>query len=207
MNTRIKICGITRPQDALAAADLGADAIGLVFFSGSKRAVDVAQAQAVVRTLPPLVSAVGLFVNADAAEVAAVLQQVPLDVLQFHGDETAAFCRQFARPYIKAVRVAAAAAADIDAAARDFTDARALLLDAAVPGQYGGTGQRFDWQLLPAQMPMPWLLAGGLDADNVAQAIAQSGAVAVDVSGGVESAPGIKDAAKMAAFIRQVRGG
>ncbi len=205
MNTRIKICGITRPQDALAAADLGADAIGLVFFSGSKRAVDVAQAQAVVRTLPPLVSAVGLFVNADAAEVAAVLQQVPLDVLQFHGDETAAFCRQFARPYIKAVRVAAAA--DIDAAARDFTDARALLLDAAVPGQYGGTGQRFDWQLLPAQMPMPWLLAGGLDADNVAQAIAQSGAVAVDVSGGVESAPGIKDAAKMAAFIRQVRGG
>ena len=150
-------------------------------------------------------SAVGLFVNADAAEVAAVLQQVPLDVLQLHGDETAAFCRQFARPYIKAVRVAAAA--DIDAAARDFTDARALLLDAAVPGQYGGTGQRFDWQLLPAHIPMPWLLAGGLDADNVAQAIAQSRAVAVDVSGGVESAPGIKDAAKMAAFIRQARGG
>ena len=205
MNTRIKICGITRPQDALAAADLGVDAIGLVFFNGSKRAVDAAQAQAVVRALPPLVSAVGLFVNADAAEVAAVLQQVPLDVLQFHGDETAALCRQFARPYIKAVRVATAA--DIDAAARDFADARALLLDAAVPGQYGGTGQRFDWCVLPAQMPMPWLLAGGLDANNVAQAIAQSGAVAVDVSGGVESAPGIKDVAKMAAFIRQARGG
>ena len=132
-------------------------------------------------------------------------QWVPLDVLQFHGDETAAFCRQFARPYIKAVRVATAA--DIDAAARDFADARALLLDAAVPGQYGGTGQRFDWCVLPAQMPMPWLLAGGLDANNVAQAIAQSGAVAVDVSGGVESAPGIKDVAKMAAFIRQARGG
>ena len=202
---RIKVCGLTRVEDVQAAVAAGVDAIGLVFFSGSKRAVDVAQAQAVVRTLPPLVSAVGLFVNADAAEVAAVLQQVPLDVLQFHGDETAAFCRQFARPYIKAVRVAAAA--DIDAAARDFTDARALLLDAAVPGQYGGTGQRFDWQLLPAQMPMPWLLAGGLDADNVAQAIAQSRAVAVDVSGGVESAPGIKDVAKMAAFIRQARGG
>ena len=203
MPVRSKICGITRTEDALAAARLGADAIGLVFYAGSKRHVDVAAAQTIVAALPPLVSVVGLFVNAGAAEVQAVLEQVPLDVLQFHGDEGDAFCRQFARPYLKAVRVRSAD--DIQAACARFPGARALLFDAYHPQAYGGTGHSFDWTLLPSALPKPWVLAGGLTPDNVAEAIAVSGAAAVDVSGGVENAPGIKDAGKMAAFLQAVR--
>lgn len=201
---RCKVCGITRPQDALAAARLGVDAIGLVFFAGSKRYVNVTQAKAVVEVLPPFVSVVGLFVNATVAEVESVLQQVPLDVLQFHGDEQAAFCRQFARPYIKAIRVSAKA--DVNQAIAAYADARALLFDAAIPGHYGGTGQGFDWSMLPAHIPMPWVLSGGLNADNVGDAIAQTQAVAVDLSSAVECAPGIKDAAKMAALMAAIRG-
>ncbi|MCP2039726.1 phosphoribosylanthranilate isomerase [Neisseria sp. HSC-16F19] len=203
MSVRSKICGITRPEDAVAAARLGADAIGLVFYAGSKRHVDIPTAQIIVAALPPLVSVVGLFVNATAAEVQTVLTQVPLDVLQFHGDEDDDFCRQFARPYLKAVRVQSAD--DIQAACTRFPGARALLFDAYHPQAYGGTGHSFDWTLLPSALPKPWVLAGGLTPDNVAQAIAVSGAAAVDVSGGVESAPGIKDAGKMAAFLQAVR--
>lgn len=205
MTVRVKICGITRAEDALCAADAGADAVGLVFFSGSKRFVTVEQAQAVVRALPPMVSSVGLFVNADADVVAAILRQVPLDILQFHGDEPPEFCRQFDRLYWKAVRVRSRA--DIEAAAEHYHDARALLLDAYAPDQYGGTGQAFDWTMLPETVSMPWILAGGLTADNVRDAVRQSGAVAVDVSGGVEVAAGIKDSSKIQAFIRAAKGG
>lgn len=203
MPIRSKICGITRPEDAVAAARLGADAIGLVFYAGSKRHVDIPTAQTIVAALPPLVSAVGLFVNAGAAEVETVLKQVALDVLQFHGDEDDAFCRQFARPYWKAVRVQGAG--DIQAACGRFPGARALLFDAYHPQAYGGTGHSFDWAWLPENLSKPWILAGGLDADNVTGAVRISGAAAVDVSGGVESAPGIKDEGKMAAFLQAVR--
>lgn len=200
---RSKICGITRPEDAAAAAAVGADAIGLVFYPASPRAVEITQAQQIVAVLPPLVSAVGLFVNACAEDIHAVLRQVPLDILQFHGDEDDAFCRQFERPYLKAVRVRQAA--DIQAACRRFPQARALLFDAYHPQAYGGTGQCFDWTWLPEKLSCPWILAGGLTPENVAAAVRISGAVAVDVSGGVESAPGIKDAGKMAAFVTAVR--
>lgn len=203
MTLRIKICGITRPEDALAAAAAGADAVGLVFYADSPRHVDLTQAQAVVRVLPPFVSAVGLFVNAAADEISAVLQRVPLDVLQFHGDEPAAFCRRFHRPYIKAVRVRHAA--DIPAAVDDYPDARALLFDAHHPDYYGGTGACFDWSWLPEKINRPWILAGGLNADNVAEAVRVSGAVALDVSGGVERAKGIKDAQKIAALVCAAR--
>lgn len=202
MKIRCKMCGITRPEDAQYAAALGVDAIGLVFFSGSKRAVSSQQAQAVVRALPPFVGAVGLFVNATVEEVQTVLNQVPLDVLQFHGDEPAAFCRQFHRPYIKAVRVGCVA--DIQNAAHSYPDARALLFDASVNGQYGGTGQTFDWRLLPENINRPWILSGGLNPDNITQAIAATSAVAVDISSGIEAAPGIKDAAKMMALMEGI---
>lgn len=204
MSVRIKICGITRPEDAAAAARAGADAVGLVFYAGSPRCVDAAAARAVVRALPPLVGAVGLFVNEEARRIRGLLREVPLDILQFHGDESPEFCRQFDRPYLKAVRVRSRD--DILTAAKRFPDARALLLDAFVEGRYGGTGRSFDRSLLPAALPVPWILAGGLTPDNVAAAVAESGAAAVDVSGGVESAAGVKDAAKMAAFVRAVRG-
>ncbi len=200
---RSKICGITRPEDGRLAAEWGADAIGLVFYAKSKRAVSVAQAQAVVVALPPFVSVVALFVNETAAQIREVLRQVPIDVIQFHGDEDDAFCRQFGRPYLKAVRVRNAD--DIQTACTRFPNARALLYDAYHPSEYGGTGQHFDWTLLPAQLPKPWVLAGGLTPQNVAEAIRISGARAVDVSGGVEAAPGIKDAEKMAAFLAAVR--
>lgn len=195
MNIRTKICGMTRVEDAQLAAQLGVDAIGLIFFSGSKRCVTIAQAQAIVRAIAPFVTVVGLFVNTRAAEVQDVLAQVPLDVLQFHGDENAEFCRQFQRPYIKAVRVQNRA--DIEMAAAVYTDARALLFDAAVSGQYGGTGQSFDWQILPPALARPWVLSGGLKPQNIVSAIRQSNALAIDVCSGVEQSPGIKDKQKM----------
>lgn len=200
---RIKICGITRPQDAQTAAQLGADAIGLVFFSGSKRHIDIIQAQAIVQVLPPFVSVVGLFVNETAERIHAILQQVPLDVLQFHGDETPEFCRQFHRPYLKAVRVRNAA--DVQNAIAHYADARAVLFDAHVEGAYGGTGQSFDWQMLPEHLDGHWVLSGGLNANNIAHALRLTNAPTVDVSSGVESAAGIKDAEKMAAFIAACR--
>ena len=201
---KIKICGLTRPRDAQAAAELGADAVGLVFYAKSKRCVDAAQAAEIVATLPPEVAKVALFVNESAEQIRRILGAVPIDVLQFHGDEAPEFCRQFGKPYWKAVRVQSAQ--DIAEAAERYADAAALLLDAHIEGQYGGTGQVFDWRLLPATMPLPWILSGGLNAENVADALRVTHAQAVDVSSGVEQAPGIKSRDLMADFIRQARG-
>ena len=195
---RIKICGITRPEDALAAAEAGADAVGLVFYAKSKRAVTAVQAREITAVLPPFVSAVALFVNEQPDVICQILRQVPIDVIQFHGDEDDDFCRQFDRPYLKAVRVQSAA--DIQTACAKFPNARALLFDAYHPTEYGGTGQSFDWTLLRGNIGKPWILAGGLTAGNVAEAVKTSGAVAVDVSGGVESSAGVKDTLKIKAF-------
>ena len=195
---RTKICGLTRAEDAAAAAALGADAVGLVFYEKSRRAVTAQQAAQIAAALPPFVCAVGLFVNESADNIREVLRRVPLDVIQFHGDEDDDFCRQFDRPYLKAVRVRSAA--DIQTACTKFPNARALLFDAYHPTEYGGTGQSFDWTLLRGNIGKPWILAGGLTAGNVAEAVKTSGAAAVDVSGGVESAAGVKDALKIKAF-------
>ena len=201
---KIKICGLTRPRDAQAAAELGADAVGLVFYAKSKRCVDAAQAAEIVATLPPEVAKVALFVNETADSIRRILEAVPIDIVQFHGDEASEFCRQFGKPYWKAVRVQSAQ--DIAEAAERYADAAALLLDAHIEGQYGGTGQVFDWRLLPATMPLPWILSGGLHPGNVAAAVRQTGAAWLDVSSGVEQAPGIKSRDLMADFIRQARG-
>lgn len=201
--TRVKICGITRTQDALAAVYLGADAIGLVFYANSPRHVMPRQAREIGGALPPFVTSVGLFVNPTEEEVAEVLETVHLDLLQFHGEESPDFCRQFRVPYIKAVRVKPGL--DLVQYAAAYCDARGLLLDAFVEGAHGGTGQSFDWGLIPAALPLPIVLSGGLDAANVAAAIKQVKPWAVDVSSGVESAKGIKDAARMAAFMQGVR--
>ena len=201
--TRIKICGITRAEDALAAAHSGADAIGLVFYERSPRHVGIAQAVQLAAVLPPFVTSVGLFVNAEAAFVREVLNRVPLDLLQFHGDESPEFCAQFARPYLKAIRVKAGV--DLLQCASDFRTARGLLLDAHVEGIPGGTGATFDWTLIPRRLPLPGILSGGLDAENVAEAIAQVRPYAVDVSSGVEASKGIKDAVKIARFIQEAR--
>ena len=200
--TRIKICGITQPDDARAAADAGADAIGLVFYAGSPRAVEPEQAARIVAALPPLVSAVALFVDASADRVSAVLAQVPVDVLQFHGSESPDFCAQFARPYLKALRMEPGR--DIAALATGYGSARGLLLDSFRPGVPGGTGESFDWSQAPV-LALPLILAGGLSPDNVADAIHQLRPAAVDVSGGVESAPGRKDPELMRAFCNAVR--
>lgn len=201
--TRIKICGITRVEDALAAAHSGADAIGLVFYERSPRHVGIAQAVQLAAALPPFVTTVGLFVNAEAAFVREVLRAVPLDVLQFHGDESPEYCAQFGKPYLKAIRVKAGV--DLLQCASDFCGAKGLLLDAHVEGVPGGTGATFDWTLIPRNLPLPVILSGGLDESNVAAAITQVRPYAVDVSSGVEAAKGIKDAAKIAAFIKEVK--
>jgi phosphoribosylanthranilate isomerase len=204
LHVRTKICGITRVEDALTAVALGADAIGLVFYPNSPRVVSMQQAAAIVSSLPPLVSVVGLFVDATSDEVRNVIAGVRLDLLQFHGDETAAYCAQFNVPYIKAVAVKLGL--DLAAYATRFDTAKGLLLDAYKEGVAGGTGQVFDWKLIPETLAKPVILAGGLTPDNVAQAIAQVHPYAVDVSGGVEREKGIKDAAKIAAFIKAVEG-
>ncbi len=211
MRTRVKICGITRLQDALAAVTAGADAIGLVFYADSPRNVSLAQAAEISRQVPAFVSVVGLFVDAAPDFIRSVLAAVPLDVLQFHGDETPEQCASYGLPFIKAIRVKPQT--NLLQCAKDFSSAKALLLDTYTPGVAGGTGHAFDWNLIPATMTrdrssgMPVLiLAGGLSADNVASAIQQTQAYAVDVSGGVESAKGIKDAAKIAGFMRAVYG-
>lgn len=203
MVVRSKICGITRVEDALVAAEAGADAIGLVFYEKSPRAVDVRQARAILAALPPFVTAVGLFVDASRCFIGEVLDAVPLDLLQFHGDETPEQCEGHGRPWLKALRVRPGL--DLHAEARRFAAARALLLDAYVPGVPGGTGERFDWSLIPADLPRPVILAGGLTPGNVAEAIERVRPYGVDVSGGVEAAKGIKDAAKVAEFVRRVR--
>lgn len=203
MSTAVKICGITRIEDADAAARCGAHAIGLVFHEPSPRHVSVAQAAAIVRSLPPFVMPVGLFVDAPAQRVRDTLARVPLPLLQFHGDEPPEYCASFGVAYLKAVRVAANV--DLVEYARTYREAKGLLLDAYVAGVHGGTGTAFDWRLIPAQLPLPVVLSGGLTPDNVAQAVRTVRPRAVDVSSGVEAAKGIKDHGKIAAFIAGVR--
>lgn len=203
MRVRSKICGIIRVEDALAAVEAGADAIGLVFYAKSPRAVSVEQALAIVRALPPFVTCVGLFVDMPREALRAVLQQVPLDLLQFHGDEAPADCEGYARPYIKALRVRPGE--DVAALMAPYAGARGILLDTFVEGVPGGTGAAFDWSLVPQGSGRPIVLAGGLDAGNVAAAIRQVRPYAVDVSGGVEASKGIKDAGKIRAFVQAVR--
>lgn len=201
--TRIKICGITREEDALAVVDSGADAIGLVFYSASPRAVTVDRAAALAAVIPPFVSVVALFVDEPAESIERILHSVPIDLIQFHGDESAEFCRQFNRPWIKALRVRPSV--DIAQECRNYQGARGVLLDSWQPGVPGGTGTSFDWQLPPAHLPLPIVLAGGLHEHNVGDAIRTLRPAAVDVSGGVESSPGIKDAGRIQRFIAAVR--
>ena len=200
--TRVKICGITRPEHARAAAGAGADAIGLVFYEPSPRFVTRAQAAAVCAALPPLVSVVGLFVNPAPGEVEATVAGLPVDLLQFHGEEPPELCAGAGKPYVKAVRVRTRD--DVVAAAVRHPEARALLLDAHHDALWGGTGTRFDWGLVPSGVAHPIVLAGGLTPENVAGAIRLVRPFAVDVSGGVESAPGEKDPERMERFMKEV---
>ena len=202
MRTRVKICGITRVQDAAAAAAAGADAIGLVFYPPSPRYLSIERAAEIRDALPPFVQTVALFVNADAAQVAQAIGRVHPGMLQFHGEEAPDFCAQFGLPFIKACRVRPGV--DPLAYLRPYGRAAAWLFDSHVP-EYGGVGESFDWSLIPSGPSRPLILSGGLDSANVARAIRTVRPWGVDVSSGVESAKGIKDAAKMAAFIGEVR--
>lgn len=204
MKTRIKICGITTVQDAGYAVAAGADAIGLVFYRKSPRNIDEHAARKIVESLPPFVTTVGLFVDADNASVQQVLNAVPLDLLQFHGNETAEFCNAFSRPYIKAVRVRDDT--DFHAQCTEYETAAGLLLDSYKKGVPGGTGDAFNWNLIPRDLPLPVILAGGLNPLNVADAIAKVSPFAVDVSSGVEQVPGRKDEQAVHAFARAVLG-
>lgn len=201
MRTRIKICGITRPVDARAAAEAGADAVGLVFYPPSPRYLSLERAVEIRDALPPFVQTVALFVNPDAAQVAQVIGRVKPSLLQFHGEETPAFCEEFGLPYVKACRVKPGV--DTLKYLRAFMRASAWLLDSHVT-EYGGVGERFDWSLVPAERERPLILSGGLAPGNVREAIRTVRPWGVDVSSGVESAKGIKDAAKIAAFIAEV---
>ena len=205
MRTRVKICGITRPQDALAAARAGADAIGLVFYPPSPRYLSAERAVEIRDALPPFVQAVALFVNPDAAQVAQVIGRVRPALLQFHGEEAPGFCAQFGMPFVKACRVRKGERAGVDALEylRLFSSAAAWLFDSYVP-EYGGVGESFDWSLLPVTQERPVILSGGLSRENVAGAIRRVRPWGVDVSSGVESAKGIKDPAKIAAFMAEV---
>ena len=201
--TRVKMCGITRTQDGLAAAEAGADAIGLVFYAKSPRNVGLEQAASIVRVLPPFVTTVALFVNPQPSDVEAVLRQVRPDVLQFHGEEPPEFCRSFGVPYLKAARVRPQT--DLLQFAAIYADAQGLLLDAWSEAGHGGTGERFDWNMIPEHVPKPIILAGGLSPANVGRAIELVHPWAVDVSSGIEVAKGIKDAALIAAFMKEVK--
>jgi phosphoribosylanthranilate isomerase len=203
LRTRVKICGITNAHDALTAVAHGADAIGLVFYEASPRNVTIGQAAEIAKALPPFVSVVGLFVNATPDYIKQAVQQVGLDLIQFHGDELPDECERYGRPFIKAVRVKPDT--NLVQYATDFSAAKALLLDAFAEGVAGGTGQVFDWSLIPKALTKPVILAGGLNAENVCEAISQVRPYAVDISGGVESTKGIKDAAKIAAFMNEVK--
>jgi len=203
MATAVKICGITRAEDARAAARLGAQALGFVFYAKSPRNVGAAHAAALLKTLPPFVSAVGLFVNPAVREVESVLEHVRIDLLQFHGEEPPEFCARFGVPYIKALRVKAGV--DLLQYAHVYSGARGLLLDAFVDGAHGGTGTAFDWSLIPRDLPLPVILSGGLNSENVGAAIRAVAPCAVDVSSGVEASPGTKDPRKIAEFMKEVR--
>lgn len=200
--TRIKICGLTREEDVDAAVAAGADAIGFVFYPPSPRYVTPARAAELVRRIPPFVDVLGLFVNEVPETVRAVCEQVPINLLQFHGDEDPAYCRRFARPYLRAARVRPGL--DLVEFASSFPESRGLLLDAFVEG-YGGGGHVFDWTLIPPGLPGFLVLSGGLTAANVGDAVRRVRPAAVDVSSGVEMGKGIKDHAKIAAFVAAVR--
>jgi len=202
MRTRVKICGFTRVEDAVNAAKSGVDAIGLVFYPPSPRNVEIDQAVKIVNALPAFVSIVALFVDEQESRIREVLEKVSVDCLQFHGDEPAEACRQYGKRYIKAIRMRPGI--DISALAKDYHDAAGLLLDAYHPGAKGGTGSRFNWELVPQTCALPIVLAGGLDITNVRQAIQQLRPYAVDVSSGVEADKGLKDSVKMTTFVNEV---
>ena len=202
MRTRAKICGITRLEDALAAVEYGADAIGLVFYKPSPRYVSIEQAAAISAALPPFVSVVALFVDPTQAEVNAVLSRVRIDVLQFHGEESEVACAQYSLPYLKVIRVKTDT--NLIQYAQAYGTAKALLLDTYSEHAVGGTGQVFDWSLIPNSLPVPIILAGGLTPENVNEAVKQVKPYAVDVSGGVETSKGIKNSVKIAAFMAAI---
>ncbi|MGH8729969.1 MAG: phosphoribosylanthranilate isomerase [Burkholderiales bacterium] len=202
MSTHVKICGVTRVADALKAVNLGAYALGLNFCAESARHVDIARAREIHAALPQHARVAGVFVNPSASRVRGVLRELSLSFLQFHGDESAEFCADFGVPYVKALRVRPGM--DLLQYAARYADAHALLMDGFVAERYGGTGHAFDWRLIPRNMPLPIILSGGLNASNVKAAIETVRPWAVDVASGIESSPGIKDAEKMAAFMREV---
>ena len=198
--TKVKICGFTEPNNARDAALAGVDAIGLVFYDKSPRNVDIHSAQKIIEALPPFINRVGLFVNANPSFIDEILCEVPLDTLQFHGDESVLDCAQYQMPFIKSLRVKPDT--NVKEIAENFSSASALLLDSFSPSSYGGTGESFDWSLACVKISLPIILAGGLTVDDVADAIKQVNPYAVDASSGVESAPGVKDIDKIEAFIR-----
>jgi phosphoribosylanthranilate isomerase len=202
MRTRIKVCGFTDPENAVAAASEGIDAIGLVFYPPSPRHVTLEQAQKIVAAVPAFVTTVALFVDASQGAIKEVLSQVPIDLIQFHGDETATFCRSLGRPFVKAVRMRPET--DLMQIAEDFYDASALLLDTYHPDLKGGTGHHFDWNLIPENFPIPIVLAGGIGVENAQQAIGQAQPYALDVSSGVERYKGMKDINKIVELITEV---
>ena len=205
MRTRVKICGFTRVEDAVNAAHLGVDAIGLVFYPPSPRHVEIEQAVKIVNALPAFTSVIALFVDEQEERIREVLARISIDCIQFHGDEPAEACRVYGKRYIKAVRMRDDI--DISALALRYHDAAGLLLDAYHPGAKGGTGNQFDWELIPKQCILPVILAGGLDETNARQAVKTVRPYALDVSSGVEAKKGVKDSLKMAAFIKQVNEG
>ena len=198
--TKVKICGFTDPDNARDAAIVGIDAIGLVFYDKSPRNVDIYKAQEIIDALPPFINRVGLFVNANPSFVDEILCEVPLDTLQFHGDESPLDCSQYQMPFIKSLRVKPET--NVEEVAEQFSSASAILLDSFNASTYGGTGKAFDWSLACVDIALPVILAGGLNEDNVSMAISQVSPYAVDASSGVESAPGVKDIDKIEAFIR-----
>ena len=201
--TRIKICGFTQLNDALHTCNAGADAIGLVFCDKSPRNIDVSRASQISRALPAFVTSVALFMNEDESQIRQILDEVPVDCLQFHGEEDAGFCRQFNRPYIKAI--AMDGETELTRKVSAYNDARGVLLDSHAPGQVGGTGETFDWNEIPHDLGIPLILAGGLSVENVAEAVRIVQPYAVDVSSGVEREKGLKDAELVTAFIHEVR--
>ncbi len=203
LRTRIKVCGLREPEHARLAGELGVDAIGLVFYARSPRAVSPEQAAAVVAACPPFLTTVGLFVDPDPGAVEGILDRVPLDLLQFHGDECPSDCRRYGRPYIKAIP--AGDGTDVRRYAQAYPDAQGFLIDSHAKGETGGTGMAFDWRLWPSDLDRPLILAGGLSPDNVAEAIRRLAPYGVDVSSGVESERGVKDPQRMIAFCREVR--
>ncbi len=205
MRTRVKICGITRIEDGLAAARAGADAIGLVFYPNSPRFIETEMAARIARAMPPFMSKVALFVNAPADEISAVLRQVPIDIIQFHGNECPDYCADQGRPYIKAIRMKEDT--DLVAERERYSAACGLLVDSYVPGVPGGTGETFNWSQIPRDIAGEIILAGGLNPHNVYKAVTSVRPWAVDVSGGVEISGGIKDAAAIEEFVRGVQHG